>query len=96
MSTFFLAMVCTPDVQGKAQQELDSVVGMERLPTIEDMESLPYIQAILLEVARWMPALPMALPHRVLEDDEYKGYTIPRGALVMGVSPSMSSFASIF
>ncbi len=68
-----------PDIQKKAQQEIDAVVGPHRLPTMDDIPDLPYVQAILMESLRWMPVLPLNLQHDVLEDDEYEGYMIPRG-----------------
>ena len=84
--TFFLAMTLYPDVQKKAQDELTRVIGAERLPTFEDHDSLPYIQAILLECLRWMAVTPLGLPHRVTVDDFYNGYFIPAGTLVIPVS----------
>lgn len=56
--TFFLAMLLHPDVQRKAQAEINAVVGMERLPTVSDKAELPYIRSIVTEVIRWNPALP--------------------------------------
>lgn len=50
IQSLILALVAFPDVQRKAQREIDEVVGTERLPTIEDFESLPYIKAIVKEV----------------------------------------------
>lgn len=45
-------MMLFPAVQEKAQQELDSVVGHDRLPTMEDFESLPYIRQVTKEALR--------------------------------------------
>jgi cytochrome P450 len=70
-----------PDVQKRAQQEIDSVVGRNRLPTYDDWESLPYVEAVMREVLRWRPVLPLGIPHRVIDDDIYKGYLIPKGEL---------------
>lgn len=44
MSHFLLAMMQYPDVQKKAQAELDSVLGAgpDRMPTFADRERLPY------------------------------------------------------
>lgn len=86
MSSFILAMSLSPQVQRKAQKELDVVVGPTRLPTTADLESLPFIQAILLEVLRWRPAAPLGVPRSALEDDEYGGYAIPAGTIVIAVS----------
>ncbi|KAK7438218.1 hypothetical protein VKT23_018149 [Stygiomarasmius scandens] len=58
ISTFFLAMSLYPDVQVKAQRELDQVIGPGKLPTFDDRPSLPYVEAVYREVMRWHPALP--------------------------------------
>ena len=69
MSTFILAMVLYPEVQKKAQAELDSVIGMGRLPGFEDRDRLPYVSALCKEVHRWHPAGPLGVAHRVMRDD---------------------------
>lgn len=79
-------MAMYPSVQEKAQRELDRVVGSARLPVWEDGESLPYIQALIRESLRWIPNIPMGVPHRVLVEDEYKGYRIPQGSMIIPVS----------
>jgi cytochrome P450 len=56
--SFFLAMLIYPDVQAKAQAEVDRVVGKDRLPQLEDAEHLPYVQAIASECLRWLPVVP--------------------------------------
>lgn len=43
-------MVARPDIQARAQQEIDAVVGFKRIPELEDFESLPFLNAILNEV----------------------------------------------
>ncbi|KAI9061910.1 cytochrome P450 [Trametes sanguinea] len=80
---FMLAMTRNPEVLRKAQEEVDSVVGYDRLPDFDDRVSLPYLEAILEELYRWNPPLPLAIPHRSMAEDEYRGYTIPEGCLVM-------------
>jgi len=80
---FVQAMVLFPEAQKKAQAELDRVVG-ERLPTIEDVENLPYIRGCVKETLRWMPTAIMgAAPHAAKEDIEYMGYVIPKGAMIV-------------
>lgn len=74
------------DVQQKAQAELDLVVGSDRLPYFDDRDKLVYIQAAMLESVRWLPVGPLALPHRVMSDDSYAGFRIPRGATILVVS----------
>lgn len=52
-------MVLYPDVLKRAQAELDSVVGRERMPSYGDQKNLPYIDAIVKEVLRWRPVAPL-------------------------------------
>ncbi|KAJ2915292.1 hypothetical protein MD484_g5148, partial [Candolleomyces efflorescens] len=84
MATFFLAMLCYPDVQEKAFAEVVRVLGPNRLPTFEDKSKLPYITAIAKESLRWQSPNPIALPHMSTEEDIYKGYRIPKGSMIIG------------
>ena len=52
MNTFILAMVCYPEVQAKAQEEIDRVLGAGHLPKFADEPSLPYVAAVVKEVLR--------------------------------------------
>lgn len=56
--TFFAMMVRYPDVALKAQREIDLIIGSdpERLPTLEDRQSLPYLECVLKEVYRYVAA----------------------------------------
>jgi cytochrome P450 len=74
-------MALNPEVQRKAQEEIDRVIGSQRLPSLEDRSALPYVEAVYREIMRWNPPLPL-LPHRVSEDDWYKGYFIPKGMCI--------------
>ena len=51
-----------PEVQKKAQAEIDAVVGTDRLPDIEDRPSLPYINALIKELMRWNLVTPLGKP----------------------------------
>ncbi|PYH85820.1 cytochrome P450 [Aspergillus uvarum CBS 121591] len=82
-TTFFLAMALYPDVQRKAQEEIDRVIGSDRLPTDTDRPNLPYIDAIVKEALRWHPVGPMGIPHRSMEDDICGGYLIPKGSIIL-------------
>ncbi|KAG1837779.1 cytochrome P450 [Suillus subalutaceus] len=68
-------------VMKRAQAEIDSVIGRDRLPTFEDRASLPYIDAVVRETFRWQPVTPLGVPHATSSDDIYNGYFIPKGAL---------------
>jgi hypothetical protein len=51
-------MMLYPEVQKRAQAELDSVIGPDRLATLDDQDNLPYITAIVKETLRWSPVAP--------------------------------------
>ncbi|KAH7096828.1 cytochrome P450 [Auriculariales sp. MPI-PUGE-AT-0066] len=77
-----VALALHPDIQKRAQEEVDKITqNGHRLPTYEDRPKMPYVSAIVSESYRWMPALNLALPHILTQDDEYNGYHIPKGAL---------------
>ncbi|GAB1316038.1 hypothetical protein MFIFM68171_06248 [Madurella fahalii] len=83
LTAFTLAMIKFEHVQRKAQEEIDRVVGTDRLPAFEDRENLPYIDALVKEATRWWPVVPMGFPHTVTEDLEFNGFFIPKGASVI-------------
>ncbi|KZT74723.1 cytochrome P450 [Daedalea quercina L-15889] len=80
---FFLAMMCFPEVQKKAQDEIDSVIGNDRLPSLADLDQLPYVTALFWEVLRWHAVLPLGATHRLTADDVHMGYLIPEGTMVV-------------
>ncbi|KAI0326120.1 cytochrome P450 [Cubamyces sp. BRFM 1775] len=82
---FFCAMIIHPEVQKRAQETLDAVVGPDRLPEHADRSSLPYINAIVKEVLRWHSIAPFGLAHRCMEDNlnVCRGWVIPKDATVM-------------
>jgi len=82
VSHLLMAMLLYPETLKKAQKEIDTVVGTDRLPTMSDRKSLPYIQAVVNETLRWGVPVPLNLPHKVAEDDVYHGMHIPKGSLV--------------
>jgi cytochrome P450 len=59
VQALFLAMALYPEVQKKAQAEIDSVIGPNRLPNFDDRPSLPYINAVVKETMRWHVPAPL-------------------------------------
>ncbi|KAF2819440.1 cytochrome P450 [Ophiobolus disseminans] len=81
---WFTALIPSyPDVQRKAQDELDRVVGRGRLPTVADEANLPYVHAIIKEVERCFNPIWLGTPHATSQDFEYEGKLIPKGATVV-------------
>ncbi|ELU39376.1 cytochrome P450 oxidoreductase OrdA-like, putative [Rhizoctonia solani AG-1 IA] len=87
--------------QTKAQDEIDRVIGPNRLPTVHDRGSLPYVEAVLQEVMRYYPVVPLCaptlntlsiasdfspgIPHSTEQDIEFQGYRIPKGSSIEAI-----------
>ncbi|XP_046394815.1 methyl farnesoate epoxidase-like [Ischnura elegans] len=85
LSFAILFMILYPEKQEKVQQELDDVVGRDRLPSLNDRARLPYVEATLNEVFRLSSIIPASLPRTIVSNKEYitlRGYHIPKGSLV--------------
>ena len=76
-------IVNNPKTQQDLQGELDSAVGRQRLPKIQDKPNMPLLQATVLEVLLISSVLPIALPHQTSEDTTLGEYKIPRDSLVV-------------
>lgn len=61
MTSLFLALVLYPQVQRRAQAELDAIVGRDRLPSFDDRQRLPYTEAFCKELMRWQMVTPMGM-----------------------------------
>nr|XP_045613686.1 cytochrome P450 2L1-like [Procambarus clarkii] len=72
-----------PDVQAKAQRELDSVVPRDTLPSLSDIPRLPYLEALTQEIHRVVSITPLGIPHFAHKDTKLAGYSIPKGAVVI-------------
>ncbi|KAF7793486.1 hypothetical protein EIP86_004598 [Pleurotus ostreatoroseus] len=79
LTTFFLVMTLFPAIQAKAQAELDQLVGSDRLPNYDDRESLPYVNALVMELLRWRPVVPLGVSRRARAAKMMQGYYIPEG-----------------
>jgi len=75
-------MVLYPECQSRAQEEIDKVVGLSRMPDFDDRKSLPYVEGLMQETFRWNPTVPLGVPHRSMADDMYRGMFIPEGTSV--------------
>ncbi|CAM6075255.1 unnamed protein product [Sphagnum tenellum] len=71
-----------PDIMQRAQKELDTVVGTNRLVTESDLQHLPYLQAILKENFRIHPPAPIMAPHRSIQPCQVEGYNLPTNTQV--------------
>ncbi|XP_066535009.1 cytochrome P450 2U1 [Hoplias malabaricus] len=78
-----LYMCLYPDVQEKVQLEIDAVVGSERVPSLTDKGTLPYTEAVIMEVQRMTVVVPLSIPHMASKTTEFRGYTIPKGTVII-------------
>ncbi|KAJ6480488.1 cytochrome P450 [Mycena vitilis] len=82
LQALILLLAAHPEAQKKAQEEIDRVVGQHRMPSLDDLENLPYVRAIILETHRFRPVAPLSVPHATLAAEEYEGYIIPSGTTI--------------
>ncbi|XP_052740710.1 probable cytochrome P450 304a1 isoform X2 [Bicyclus anynana] len=71
-----------PEVQDKIHEEIDRVVGRDRLPTLDDRRNMPYTEACIREIMRYEPLVPLGVPHRAMKATKFAGYDIPEHCVV--------------
>jgi hypothetical protein len=84
-----MSMALFPEWQKKAQAEIDRVCGDE-MPTMANFADLPTVRAIIKEVIRWRPGVPLGVPHQAEQDDVYRGVTIKKGSIILACEWSIS------
>ncbi|XP_055758169.1 steroid 17-alpha-hydroxylase/17,20 lyase isoform X2 [Salvelinus fontinalis] len=77
------AEITTETVQKRIQEELDSVVGVDRTPQLSDRGSLPYLEATIREVLRIRPVAPLLIPHVAQTDTSIGKFTVRKGARII-------------
>lgn len=76
-------LIRNPALLARAQAEIDSAVGRDRLVSESDLPNLPLIHAIIKETLRLHPPAPLSLPRVAVEDCEAEGYLIPKGSTLL-------------
>lgn len=79
----FLYMLYFPDVQRRVHEELDAVVGRDRLPELSDKPNLPYTIACIHEIQRFSSIIHMTGVRYATGDTDFKGFTIPKGSYII-------------
>ncbi|XP_053577686.1 cytochrome P450 2G1-like isoform X1 [Bombina bombina] len=77
-----LILLKNSDVEERVQKEIDQVIGQNRAPGIEDRSKMPYTDAVIHEIQRFIDLIPLGLPHKVTCDVFFRDYVIPKGTTV--------------
>ncbi|KXN91371.1 O-methylsterigmatocystin oxidoreductase [Leucoagaricus sp. SymC.cos] len=83
IASCILGLLENPEIIRKAQAKFDSVIKPGHLPDFTDEKNLSFITALTMESLRWRDVVPIAIPRYLQVDDEYKGYKLPKGSIVI-------------
>ncbi|XP_004427927.1 PREDICTED: cytochrome P450 2C19-like [Ceratotherium simum simum] len=78
-----LLLIKHPEVTAKVQEEIDRVIGRHRIPCMQDKSHMPYMDAVVHEIQRYVDLLPTNLPHAVTHDTKFRNYLIPKGTTIL-------------
>ncbi|XP_069316150.1 cytochrome P450 2C18-like isoform X2 [Eulemur rufifrons] len=78
-----LLLLKHPEVTAKVQAEIDRVIGRHRSPCMQDRSHMPYMDAVVHEIQRYIDLVPISLPHAVTRDIKFRNYLIPKGTTIL-------------
>ncbi|XP_012889801.1 PREDICTED: cytochrome P450 2C5-like isoform X4 [Dipodomys ordii] len=78
-----LLLMKHPHVTAKVKEEIDHVIGRHRSPCMQDRSQMPYTDAVMHEIQRYIDLLPLSLLHAVTRDVKFRDYIIPKGTNIL-------------
>ncbi|XP_027733906.1 cytochrome P450 2H1-like [Empidonax traillii] len=78
-----------PEIVEKMQKEIDSVIGRDRSPRMADRNQMPYTEAVIHEIQRYIDFLPLNVPHSVIRDTKFRDYFIAKDTMILPMLTSV-------